>query len=96
MLYEVENSIWKNRAFTTSECVQAVNDLVSMDIELAMLDSATAARVMKCARDLSISYYDALYLQLSIDRGITLLSADEKLLSKTKDVLHLRDFVDSR
>lgn len=94
LLYEVGNSIWKNRVFTASECVQAIGDLVSMDIELARLDTGAAARTMKSARDLSISYYDALYFQLSLDRGLPLLSADEKLISKTKNTVHLKDFTD--
>jgi len=94
LLYEVGNSIWKNRAFTANECAQAISDLVSMDIELARPDSGAAARTMKSARELSISYYDALYSQLSLDRGLPLLSADEKLISKSKDAIHLKDFAD--
>lgn len=95
LLYEVGNSIWKNKTLSTKDCIQAVDDLMNMSIELTRLDSTMAFRAMKSARELLISYYDALYVQLSIDRLVPLLSADEKLLSKaegTTNAMHLRDF----
>ncbi|AFU59858.1 putative PilT protein domain-containing protein [Candidatus Nitrososphaera gargensis Ga9.2] len=94
LLYEVGNSIWKNKALSTADCMQAMNDLMEMDIEFTRLDPAMASKAMKLARDLSISYYDALYIQLSIDRHMTLLSADVKLISKARgnsNAMHLKD-----
>jgi predicted nucleic acid-binding protein len=95
LLYEVGNSIWKNKALSINDCIQAMDDLMNMSIELTRLDHAIAARAVKSARELLISYYDALYIQLSIDRLVPLLSANENLLSKTKgttNAYHLRDF----
>lgn len=98
LVYEVGNSIWKNKALSVSDCAQAVSSLMEMEIELVRLDPGMASRAIKTARELSISYYDSLYIQLSIDRGLTLLSSDALLISKAEKkhahALHLEHFGD--
>jgi len=94
LLYEVGNSIWKNRALSAGDCIKAIEALSNMNIELAAPSIDYSSRTMRLARDLGITYYDALYIQLSIDLDIILLSADQKLLSKAKtktEVLNLKD-----
>jgi len=94
LLYEVGNAIWKNRRLSTDDSRRAIVDILSMEIDLVRLDSNLASEAMKVARELDVSYYDALYIQLSNHLNIPLLSADGKLLLKAKknNSLHLKDF----
>ncbi|SRR5579884_2586349 len=95
ILYEVGNAIWKNKILDTNDCISAMHSLMNSGIELVQPDTNFVSRTMKLARQLAISYYDALYVQLSIDYGIPLLSVDEKLVTKAKkaaNTIHLRDF----
>lgn len=93
LLYEVGNSIWKNKAISADDSAKAISDLINMEIELVRLNSDMASEAMLIARELSVSYYDALYIQLSKDLHLPLLSADTKLVSKAdKHSIHLKDF----
>jgi len=95
LIYEVGNAIWKNKEIGAWDCASAITNLIDIDINLVRLDSNLASQSMRTARDLQVSYYDAVYIQLSDHLDIPLLSADDKLILKIKkdcDFLHLKDF----
>jgi predicted nucleic acid-binding protein len=93
LLYEVGNSIWKNKALTVEEAARAVKDLVDLQVELIHMNPELAASTMKAARDSRISFYDAAYLTLANYYDAPLISADTGILSKSKkNIVHLKDF----
>lgn len=93
LIYEVANAIWKNKEIGVEDCASAITTLIDIDINLVKLDSRLASQSIRTARNLQISYYDAVYVELSNQLGMALLTADEKLVSKIKNhYLHLKDF----
>lgn len=93
LVYEVGNAIWKNRKISADDGIKAMINIIRMEIELVRLDSQLASEAMRIARELEVSYYDAVYIQLSNHLRIPLVSADLKLLSKAKkNGLHVKDF----
>lgn len=93
LIYEVANAIWKNKEIAVEDCTSAITTLIDIDINLVKLDSRLASQSIRTARNLRISYYDAVYVELSNQLGMALLTADEKLVSKIKNhYLHLKDF----
>lgn len=108
MLYEVGNSIWKNKALADGDSVEAIRHLIDLEIELIQLDQEEmAAAAMKIAREHSITFYDATYVALADHFDATLVSANDEILSKIENskkgelikkegkrprILHLKDF----
>ena len=59
LVYEVGNSIWKNKVLTVEDAARAVKDLVDMQVELIPMNPGLAASTMKAARESRIiSFYD--------------------------------------
>lgn len=96
LLYEVGNSIWKNKALSVEDSISSISDLIDIGINLKGLDHEMASNAMKTAKDYFITFYDALYVQLSAGLDIPFVSADVKLLSKIegkqKLAVHLKDY----
>ena len=95
LVYEIGNAIWKNKEIGLEDCASAMATLVDIEINLIKLDSSLASQSIKIARDLQISYYDAVYVQLSNQLDMPLLTADEELVSRIKksySYRHLKDF----
>jgi predicted nucleic acid-binding protein len=92
IVYEVGNSVWKNKSLSFDDSIRAIESLLVIDIELIMLDPKSAGQAMKLARDLNVTYYDATYAQISIMRKIPLLTADARLFNATKNAIHLKDY----
>jgi predicted nucleic acid-binding protein len=47
LLYEVGNSIWKNKALTVEDAISAVKDLVDLQVELIHMNPELAAKTMR-------------------------------------------------
>jgi predicted nucleic acid-binding protein len=92
LLYEVGNSVWKNKSLDTDDSIKAIASLLEMEIDLIRLDSKTAGQAMKVARELGLTYYDAVYVQVSVMLGIPLLTADRVLFETAKNTIHLRNY----
>ncbi|AIF82307.1 putative nucleic acid-binding protein, contains PIN domain [Candidatus Nitrososphaera evergladensis SR1] len=107
MVYEVGNSIWKNKAWIAEaeNAMNAISNLIDMEIESMQLNQEMAMDAMKIARDHSITFYDAAYIALADHFDATLISADDEILAKTKNksrkenkekplmsIMHLKDF----
>ena len=92
LLYEVGNSIWKNKALATEDAVTAIKSLADFEIELIHLSQEMSGNAMNIARDFSITFYDAAYVLLADHFDAPLISADQTVLSKTKNSIHLKDF----
>lgn len=92
LVYEVGNSIWKNKVLTIEDAARAVKDLVDLQVELIHMNPELAASAMKIGRESRISFYDAAYIALANHYDAPLISADAEILSKSKkNVVHLKD-----
>jgi predicted nucleic acid-binding protein len=92
LLYEVGNSVWKNRALAAGDAALAIKDLLDLELEIVHMTPELASDAMKAARAHSITFYDAVYVVLANHLGVPLISADSVTLSKSKRGIHLRDF----
>ena len=92
LIYEVGNSIWKNKAPTAEEAAKAVENLIDLQIELIHLNPRLAASAMKTARESHITFYDAAYIALADRYEAPLISTDTEILAKSsKNSMHLKD-----
>ena len=92
ILYDVGNSIWKNKALTPEDAIVAIRSLTELEIDLVRLTPQMAENAMKIARESSITFYDAAYVTLANHLDASLISADQEILSKSKKSIHLKDF----
>jgi len=92
LLYEIGNSIWKNKALAPEDAVTAIKSLADLEIELIHLSQEMSGNTMRIARELSITFYDAAYVMLANHFDALLISADQMVLSKSKKSIHLKDF----
>ena len=94
LIYEVGNSIWKNRQINNIDASNAVLYLLELEISLIPPDRKSIKRIMEIARNKNISFYDACYIGLAEKYGIPLISADKKQIEASKDIIkifHIKD-----
>ncbi|MHA1596080.1 MAG: type II toxin-antitoxin system VapC family toxin [Candidatus Asgardarchaeia archaeon] len=95
LIYEVGNSIWKNRQLNVEDASNAIVLLLELNLELVSSSHKSIKRTMEIAREMEMTFYDASYVQLAEENKLTLITADEKQLEKSKDiidVIHIKDF----
>lgn len=92
MVYEVGNSIWKNKTLVPADAAAAIRDLLDLELELVRLTPELATSAMKVPRDYSITFYDAAYVVVADRLNAPLISADSLMISKSKEGIHLKDF----
>lgn len=94
LIYEVGNSIWKNRQINNIDASNAVLYLLELEISLIPPDRKSIKRIMEIARNKNISFHDACYIELAKKYGIPLISADKKQIEASKDIIkifHIKD-----
>ncbi len=99
LVYEVGNSIWRNKQLNLRDAVNAVASLIELNLELTALTAKSASRTMEVARETGLTFYDALYIQLAEEKGVTLITADRKQLEKAEKLvtaIHVREYPETR
>ncbi len=94
LIYEVGNSLWKNRQLTIKDACEAIVALMELGIELVEPTPQSVERIMEIARIKDMSFYDAAYVQLAEELNIPLITADEKQLKKSRELIkaiHIKD-----
>jgi len=94
IIYEVGNSIWKNKQLTEEDASDAIASLLRIDLQLLAPDMERARRAMEIARLKKTTFYDAAYLQAAEELKTTLLTADETQMAAGKGIvktIHLRE-----
>ena len=95
LIYEVGNSIWKNKQLNVEDASEAISLLLELNLELISPSRKSVKRTMEIAREKKMTFYDASYVQLAEENNLTLITADSKQLEKSKDlvdVTHIKDF----
>jgi len=95
LVYEVGNSIWKNRQLGIKDASRAVSLLLELGLNLVEPSADDLRRVMEIARERNITFYDALYIQAAEKYGVKLITADSEQIKKSEgiiDAVHIKDF----
>lgn len=94
MIYEVGNSIWKNKQLTETEANDAIAALLQLNIQLLEPTTERAKRAMKIAKSRNTTFYDAIYLQAAEELNIALLTADNVQVKAGREIVkvtHLQE-----
>lgn len=94
MIYEVGNSIWKNKQFTEAEANDAIAALLQLNVQLLEPTTERAKRAMKIAKSRNTTFYDAVYLQAAEELNIALLTADNVQVKAGREIVkvtHLQE-----
>ena len=85
--FELGNAVWKevilHKRLKEDEGLELIN-LISKVLDIMNIIDVDEIKVEKVALYYRISYYDALYVQLSIDLSLPLVTEDKKLMEKVK------------
>jgi predicted nucleic acid-binding protein len=94
MPFEVLNALRYSGIYSKDALVTVVRSLDRYGIELWDLIGAYGQRVAEVALELDISVYDASYVALAEIANARLVTADEEIMTKAKDLIalhHLKD-----
>jgi predicted nucleic acid-binding protein len=79
IVYEVGNALRFHPNATERVGAQAVKSLYKMQFQLEKLQDRVVERAMQIAYSEAVTFYDAAYLALAIERDSKLITADERL-----------------
>ena len=87
IIYEVGNSIWKNRQLTDQDASDAIISILRLGIELLPPSVERVGRAMKIARLRRTTFYDSVYLQIAEELNAALLTADKHQATAGKTIV---------
>jgi predicted nucleic acid-binding protein len=96
LLYEVGNSIWRNKQLSDNDACDAISSIMRLDIQLIEPTVQRAQRAMQIARQVETSFYDAVYLQVAEEMKIPLLTADQKQITAGRSVATMLDLGEAK
>ncbi len=82
LVYEVANALNYNPKVSEDDLAARVQDLLEYEIDLVPPSFEYATRIVRTAREFSISVYDASYVALSNIIATNLVTADRRLYEK--------------
>lgn len=82
LVYEVANALNYNPKVSEDDLAARVQDLIEYDIDLVPPSFEYSTRIVRTAREFSISAYDASYVALSDMIATNLVTADRGLYEK--------------
>jgi predicted nucleic acid-binding protein len=94
IIYEVGNSIGKNKQLTEAEANDAIAALLQLNVQLLEPTTERAKRAMNIAKSTNTTFYDAIYLQAAEELNTALLTADNVQVKAGREiakVTHLQE-----
>jgi predicted nucleic acid-binding protein len=94
IVYEVANALNYNPRVSNEQLTGRIQDLFDYDLDIVPPSAEFIARILRTARELSVSVYDASYVALSDILATNLVTADRKLhdkISKKRQSYLLRE-----
>jgi len=85
-IYELSNALKYNPNFDKEDVREAVQSILDMDMEIITPTSDIINRSISMAFERDITIYDASYVALAEELEIPLITADENLYEKVKDL----------
>ncbi|BDC17797.1 type II toxin-antitoxin system VapC family toxin [Acidianus sp. HS-5] len=90
--FELGNAVWKevilHKRLSDDEGLKLIN-FISKVLETMNVIDVDEVKVEKVALDYKISYYDASYVQLSMDLSLPIVTEDKKLTDKVKSKVNV-------
>lgn len=90
MIYEVSNALKFNPSFSSEDVKKAVDSLMKMDMNIITPQKTTIERSIEIASSQDTSVYDVFYVALAEDLRSELVTSDERLYEKTKNLETVR------
>jgi len=95
--YEMGNALWNEVNIHRSIGIDEAEKLmqaISRVIHLMDITSPEWKETLKIASELEITFYDASYVQLALDREDILITEDKKLKDRAKKVVEVKSLSD--
>jgi predicted nucleic acid-binding protein len=86
LIYEIANVLRYNLRFTTDEIRECIKDLLELELDIIAPVEIVIDLAVETARQREISFYDGLYVTMAQGLGFQLITADEKLYQKVRDL----------
>jgi predicted nucleic acid-binding protein len=90
MVYEVSNALRYNPSFGPDDVRGAIRDIFDMDLDLIAPNEEVLGKAIEHASKLGLTVYDACYIALAESMGLELITGDEKLYGKAKELGFVR------
>lgn len=90
LLYEVGNALWKGKQMSDYEINEALALLLRLGIEFIRLDSSMIGRTTKVMTAHDLTFYDAVYVALTVAVSGILATANPKDHAKINDITILK------
>lgn len=91
--YELGNSIWKQvyvyNAIDTDEACIILDSLTEVFLKLKKPKKENSLETLKIAVKEGLTFYDASYIQASLENGLTLVTDDKQLYRKSKKYIRV-------
>jgi predicted nucleic acid-binding protein len=100
LVYEVGNTLWKSvkEGFVSlEEAVEKFSYFLELRVDSISLSGAEHKEVLEWSGKNNSTYYDSVYVKSCMKVGGTLLTADDILYKKSREIVptvHLRDYRD--
>lgn len=82
LLYEITNAWATKTALTQEDVLENLTLLKKYALNIAPVTFSLVTKAAKLSKTYSISVYDAIYIALAQEKGIRIVTADEKLVRK--------------
>lgn len=92
LLYELANALRYNRGFDSIDVRDALVSIFEMQIDIIVPISALMTSAIALAFEHNITVYDAFYVALAKESGLSLITADDRLYKRTSG-LNLVKFI---
>jgi predicted nucleic acid-binding protein len=86
LIYEILNALRYNPYFERNDVQLALLSLLKMQLELVKPAADLIEEALRLAYAKDITIYDASYMALALKRGCLLITADDKLFGKIRDL----------
>lgn len=82
LLYEIANAWATKTALTSEEVLENLTLLGKYDLKIVPASFNLVMKASKLSKTYSISVYDAIFIALAEEKGVKVVTADEKLFRK--------------
>ncbi len=96
IIYEISNALRYNKTLTEKDIEDSINSIMDLNAEIIVPTKELTKLAISIAKRHNMTVYDSYYLALAKELNFSLLTADEELYNKAKDlevVNLLKDYV---
>jgi len=94
ILYEIANAMRYSKLFNQTLIKESLSNLIDMEMDIVIPTQEILLRAVNLSYSYEISLYDAVYIALAELINATMITADEKLYEKIKELKFVKSIVD--